>query len=116
VGRASQPVADAERPGLAEWSSQRGDDEPQQPSPQRGGGQLADADGSGWDEWSGVFGGGRIEPENSGWWAAEPDVGRVAARVPSRVDRLRCLGNAVVPQVAEWVGRRILEAANDPAA
>ena len=43
------------------------------------------------------------------WWATEPDVGRVAHGVPSRVDRLRCLGNAVVPQCAEWVGRRILE-------
>lgn len=31
-------------------------------------------------------------------WAAEPDVGRVAHGVPDRVDRLRCLGNAVVPQ------------------
>jgi DNA (cytosine-5)-methyltransferase 1 len=41
-------------------------------------------------------------------WATEPDVGRVAHGVRSRVDRLRCLGNAVVPQVAEFVGRRIL--------
>ena len=32
------------------------------------------------------------------WWPAEPDVGRVAHGVPSRVDRLKCLGNAVVPQ------------------
>jgi DNA (cytosine-5)-methyltransferase 1 len=47
-------------------------------------------------------------PERSGWWDAEPDVGRVAHGVPARVDRLRCLGNAVVPQVAEWIGRRIL--------
>lgn len=30
-------------------------------------------------------------------WATEPDVGRVAHGIPSRVDRLRCLGNAVVP-------------------
>jgi DNA (cytosine-5)-methyltransferase 1 len=49
--------------------------------------------------------------DRSGWWDAEPDVGRVANGIPSRVDRLRCLGNAVVPQVAEWIGRRILEAA-----
>lgn len=46
-----------------------------------------------------------------GWWATEPDVGRVAHGVPHRVDRLRGLGNAVVPQVAEYVGRRIVEAA-----
>lgn len=34
------------------------------------------------------------------WWHSEPDVGRVANGVPARVDRLRCLGNAVVPQQA----------------
>ena len=31
-------------------------------------------------------------------WPNEPDVGRVAYGVPNRVDRLKCLGNAVVPQ------------------
>jgi len=40
----------------------------------------------------------------------ESNVGRVANGVSSRVDRLRCLGNAVVPQLAEWIGRRIAEA------
>lgn len=43
------------------------------------------------------------------WWAVEPAVGRVAHGVPHRVDRLRGLGNAVVPQVVEWIGRRIME-------
>ncbi len=33
-------------------------------------------------------------------WPTEPDVGRVANGVPSRVDRLRGLGNAICPQVA----------------
>ncbi len=42
-------------------------------------------------------------------WAAEPGVGRVAHGVPHRVDRLRCLGNAIVPQVAEVIGRAIIE-------
>ena len=48
-----------------------------------------------------------------GWWETEPDVGRVAHGIPSRVDRLRGLGNAVVPQVAEYVGRLIMEAHNE---
>ena len=35
---------------------------------------------------------------NSADWNAEPNVGRVAHGIPKRVDRLRALGNAVVPQ------------------
>lgn len=49
-------------------------------------------------------------PEASGQWATEPDVGRVADGIPARVDRLRGLGNAVVPQVVENVGRLIVDA------
>lgn len=33
--------------------------------------------------------------------------------IPFRVDRVKCLGQAVVPQVAEWIGRRILEVYGD---
>lgn len=44
------------------------------------------------------------------WWLSEPNVGRVAHGVPSRVDRLRALGNAVVPQVVTLIGRTILAA------
>jgi len=42
------------------------------------------------------------------WWESEPDVGRVAHGVPHRVDRLKALGNAVVPQCVEVIGQRIL--------
>jgi DNA (cytosine-5)-methyltransferase 1 len=42
-------------------------------------------------------------------WRAEPDVGRVAYGVSGRVDRLKALGNAVVPQIPELIGRAILQ-------
>ena len=43
-------------------------------------------------------------------WASEPDLARVAYGVPNGMDRLGAVGNAVVPQVAEWIGRRLIEA------
>jgi len=36
-------------------------------------------------------------------WPTEPDVGRVADGVPNRAHRLRSLGNAIVPQVAQVI-------------
>ena len=42
-------------------------------------------------------------------WATEPDICRVAHGIPRRVDRLRCLGNAIVPQIATQIGNAILE-------
>ena len=42
-------------------------------------------------------------------WAAEPDVGRVAHGIPNRVDRLKCLGNAVVPQQAYPIFKALAE-------
>lgn len=43
-------------------------------------------------------------------WTVEPDVGRVANGIPARVDRLRGLGNAIVPQVAFQLIKRMIEA------
>lgn len=40
------------------------------------------------------------ESISAGWWTSEPDVVRVANEVPQRMDRLKRLGNAVVPQQA----------------
>lgn len=48
-------------------------------------------------------------------WAAEPNVDRMAYGVPSRVDRLRALGNAVVPQIPELIGRAILSTLKEAA-
>jgi len=47
--------------------------------------------------------------ETLGWWDVEPDVGRVGHGIPQRVDRLKGLGNAVVPQIPFLIGLTIRE-------
>lgn len=54
-----------------------------------------------------LFGG--VLPETLRERPSEPAILGMANDVPHRMDRLKCLGNAVVPQVAEWIGRRIME-------
>ena len=64
------------------------------------------------EEWKGELGhAGRgssthRQPDQN-WWLPEPSVGRVANGIPSRVDRLRGLGNAIVPQIAQRIGQVI---------
>jgi DNA (cytosine-5)-methyltransferase 1 len=43
------------------------------------------------------------------WWESEPRVGRVAHGIPKRVDRLKTLGNAVVPHIPYYIGQAIVE-------
>jgi len=64
-----------------------------------------DIQGRGQD--AGCTGDGAVD--GRGWWNIEPALGRVADGVPDRVDRIRCLGNAVVPQVAEVFAEAIKE-------
>lgn len=40
-------------------------------------------------------------------WAVEPRICRVSHGVPNRVDRIKSLGNAVVPQIAQRIGQVI---------
>ena len=42
-------------------------------------------------------------------WLSEPNVGRVVNGVPGRAHRLRGLGNAIVPKIAEEIGRSIMK-------
>src|SRR5262245_308192 len=94
----------AERPGLRAGGSR---EERERRSSDGGrAGDLADARRPLLEGW-------RAGP--SAWWESEPDVGRVAHGVPRRVDRLKCLGNAVVPQVVEVIGRAIMDAERDRA-
>ena len=58
--------------------------------------------------------GRRLLPEFaiSTWWDSEPGVCRVADGIPMQVDRLRSLGNAVVPQQAYPIFAAIAETYN----
>jgi len=51
----------------------------------------------------------RSSREIADWWSVEPSVGRVAHGLPKRVDRLKCLGNSVVPIIPYLIGKSILE-------
>jgi len=48
-------------------------------------------------------------PKCSSWWKTEPAVGRVANGLSFQMDRLKGLGNAIVPQVAYEIFRSIGE-------
>jgi DNA (cytosine-5)-methyltransferase 1 len=42
-----------------------------------------------------------------GWWSTEPAVGRLVNGLSGRVDRLKGLGNSIVPQIAELLFNQI---------
>jgi DNA (cytosine-5)-methyltransferase 1 len=74
-------------------------------------GLVANAMREGLERQRKVSGGAEQKQQDTGntcWWAAEPDVGRVAHGVRGRVDRLKQLGNAVVPQIPELIGKAIM--------
>ncbi len=50
----------------------------------------------------------REHPSANAPWPPEPDVGRVAYGVRNRVDRNKCLGNAVVPGQAREAFKRLM--------
>jgi DNA (cytosine-5)-methyltransferase 1 len=55
---------------------------------------------------------GRQPISNSEQWDAEPALDRVADGVPNRVDRIKGLGNAIVPQVAFEIFKAIEQCHN----
>ena len=60
----------------------------------------AGADAQGWQEPHGSASQRGGMADAGGWWATEPDLGRVAHGVAARVDRLKAIGNGQVPAVA----------------
>lgn len=83
IGEAGEDVADADQQGP------QGRDE-------------CEWSGAEWFAWTGR------EPEPR-VWSVEPPIRRVSHGVPKRVDRLRALGNAVVPQQAYPIFKAIAE-------
>lgn len=53
---------------------------------------------------------GRHLTQHRHWWSREPQICRVDDGTTGRVDRLRALGNAIVPAVAEMIGSALIEA------
>lgn len=55
----------------------------------------------------------RLGGVQRGIWEIEPNVGRVANGIPKRSHRLKCLGNAVVPQIPEIIGNTLIKEVKD---
>ena len=74
-------------------------------------GRLSGRSGSERQSFMGQSGRGSSTYGQSGedWWAVEPNVRRVAHGIPKRVDRIKGLGNAIVPQIAMNIGLAIKE-------
>ena len=53
-----------------------------------------------------------IREQATQFWKPEPSVGRVANGIPNRSHRIKALGNAVVPQIPEEIGRIIMQVEN----
>ena len=101
AGGAEKTVADADQPGI-QGRSKAGNTESQRENTVEYTWRCSDVCNANGKMWNGSIK-HKDSPRFSGppiadWWPAEPNVGRVAHGIPSRVDRLKCLGNAVVPQ------------------
>jgi len=48
------------------------------------------------------------------WWSTESDVGRLANGVPRRMDKLKGLGNSIVPQIAQVLFMQIMLYIKEP--
>jgi len=57
-----------------------------------------------------ILGDGSSISGGSSWWSVEPNVGRVAHGVPKRVDRLKSIGNSLIPHIPYYIGKSIMEA------
>lgn len=129
VNRLHNVVSNSERVGVREQQRrQRGAsrDGPAVPRDNGASKSLADAEGvrerkqtneahaesTRRETWNEFIDGGPCQSFGPTWWSVEPDVGRVAHGISARMDRLRGLGNAVVPAQAREAFLRLLTGAS----
>jgi DNA (cytosine-5)-methyltransferase 1 len=113
------PCSDSHEPRLEGWLREELRECARELSARALGAPVPDADVAGQQQHA-QLNGSPISPEQGprghdidrrscpSWWSSESGIQRVADGVPSRVDRLRALGNAVVPQIPEIIGRAII--------
>lgn len=102
-----------ERPHSARCAEGAAAEGPERSGPLHGCSPVAHADGGQQEVERNDAGVGRLRELGAllsrvGPWSVEPSMGRVADGIPGRMDRLKQLGNAVVPQIPELLGRAIL--------
>ena len=119
--RTSEPgdhadVGNAEGIGRHGWAEEAGrarqTHQPDEPRPEiwrelgGSGEDVADTDNARREEqrWGEPAQSQHKAPECGSEWQPEPSVGRVANGIPRRVDRIKGLGNAIVPQIAMQIG------------
>lgn len=95
IGRGGRDVPDTNRDRLQESGMQRQSEEPGAPASDRNRRRAEPGLGGVADGLSAWMDRGMSAP---GHWLPEPDVPRITTRKAHRADRLRALGNAVVPQ------------------
>ncbi len=104
---APQPLADADVIGLEARSEGRPSEPPRWAELGGSSGDVGDPDSKRQDPVASVPRGPDADPFRADWWESESGIRRVAHGVPNRVDRLRALGNGVVPACAREAFKRL---------
>ena len=106
----SHPVADADETGRREQCRAESIQSEHSPSEHHRHALSDDGSRSGERPWREIS-----RSPQPARWQPEPGMGRVANGIPNRSHRLRGLGNAIVPQVAETLIRMMARMENDQA-
>lgn len=112
LGASGEDVADAIRSGLEGRAADGSDLAEEFPAAERGR-AVSDSASQGWRfaQTERTANENRPGPlcqlARSDWWKSESGIRRMAHGIPNRIYRLKALGNAVVPQIPELIGKEV---------